>query len=81
MTPAWPMHARDGEGNAFASATNERSIEASVLRRSGASLMDQMRGFVEGYMRSKGLDAVIARRGGGEGEVEAPVLKPRRGMR
>ncbi|KAK4503194.1 hypothetical protein PRZ48_006622 [Zasmidium cellare] len=77
MTPAWPMHARDGEGNAFATATDERSIEASVLRTRAGSLVEQMRDFAERFMRSKGLDAVIAR---GE-EESVPVLRPRKGLR
>ncbi|KAF2165402.1 hypothetical protein M409DRAFT_55804 [Zasmidium cellare ATCC 36951] len=82
MTPAWPMHARDSEGSAFATATDERSIEASVLRTRAGSLMEQMRDFAERFMRSKGLEGVIARRGSGMGEgEEVPVLRPRKGVR
>lgn len=82
MTPAWPMHARDSSGEAFATATDERSIQASVLRTRAGSLLEQMKDFAERFLRSKGLDSVIARRSGKEMGMESvPVLRPRKGVR
>ena len=93
-TPAWPMK-RDPDraimnADSFDSTTDERTMlvrsyrprNARLRRRydAGAGLVPKMKQFVEDFMRSKGLTNMIAR-SPEEAVDEAPVLKPKRGMR
>ena len=67
----------DTEGDAFSYSTDERTMY-NHQKRSGGSLLSKMKKFVENFYSSRGEKGVIGR----EKEVEeAPVLKPRKGMR
>lgn len=57
----------------------ERSMRS---RKRGTTTVAKLKAFVENFMRSKGEANFIGRRAREVEEVEeAPVLKPRRGMR
>ncbi|KAK4561768.1 hypothetical protein LTR86_004447 [Recurvomyces mirabilis] len=93
-TPAWTV-VRDPDmaimtTDSFGFTTDERTMlvrgyqprNARLRRRvdNDAGLVPKMKQFVEDFMRSKGLTTMIAR--STEDTVdEAPVLKPKRGMR
>ena len=70
------------EGDAFAYATDERTMEVRKLKHqkradASPSLKAKMKAFVANFYRSQGEKMHVVRR-----EVEeAPVLKPRRGFR
>jgi len=86
-SPAWPVvrTVEEEVPNAFESTTDERTMqERTRLRvrhqkRTDARLLAKMRAFVEKFMASKGEKGMIAARR--VDEDEAPVLKPRKGMR
>ncbi|KAK3702213.1 hypothetical protein LTR37_015045 [Vermiconidia calcicola] len=85
-TPAWPVVRADSDGAAFTYATDERTMAMQGHQKRGhddgdkanPALWRKMRAFVKNYLsRHRGEQRQHERR-----EVEeAPVLKPRKGLR
>ena len=74
--------------DAFESTTDERTMrERSRLRsrrhqkRTDDGLLAKMRSFVDGFMAMRAEEGLIGAKREREEEDEAPVLKPRTGMR
>ncbi|KAK4546588.1 hypothetical protein LTR36_001805 [Oleoguttula mirabilis] len=94
-TPSWPIVCDGSEEasmmdpDAFEATTDERTMlersrnRSRFQKRGDAGLTAKMRQFVTDFMRSKGETGMIgARRVESVADVEeAPVLKPRKGMR
>lgn len=73
--------------DAFEATTDERTMlersrnRTRFQRRSEAGLAAKMREFVTNFMSNKGETGMIGERRIESGVEEAPVLKPRKGMR
>ncbi|TKA65165.1 hypothetical protein B0A55_09665 [Friedmanniomyces simplex] len=85
-TPAWTVvRSPDAAAAvAFESTTDERTMLERTRyqkRDTDSALMAKMRKFVEDFYRRKGLPSMIAWRAAERKMEEAPVLKPRKGMR
>ncbi|KAK5111617.1 hypothetical protein LTR85_011795 [Meristemomyces frigidus] len=89
--PAWPIfrseQAEVMDPDAFEATTDERTMlerrrnRSRFQKRSDTGLTAKMRAFVTGFMRSNGETGMIGARRVESGVEEAPVLKPRKGMR
>ncbi|KAK5108770.1 hypothetical protein LTR62_007830 [Meristemomyces frigidus] len=85
-TPAWtversPEKSVMGSKDAFDLTTDERTMARLRRRDQEAGMMTKMKSRVEEAMHARGITNMISQRGVYDFNDEAPVLKPRKGMR